>query len=347
MNTSDLDYELPERLIAQRPLARRDESRLMVLRRELQTIEHRRFGDLPGLLSPGDLLVYNDTKVVPAKFFARRATGARLEGLFLGQPAPGCWQVMLTKSRRLKTGERLQLGDGPYGLVIDSSVGPGLWSGHLEPAADTETVLSVVGVTPLPHYIRRNEGDYRADVEDRQSYQTVFATRPGAVAAPTAGLHFTNELLDRLATAGIGRASLTLHVGLGTFQLVSAQRLEDHPMHGEWHELPAETARRCQAVRAAAGRLVAVGTTSVRVLESCADRSGQLRPQAGTTDLFIYPPYRFRIVQAMLTNFHLPRSTLLALVFALAGRDFVLEAYGQAVAREYRFYSYGDAMLIL
>ena len=347
MNTSDLDYELPQRLIAQHPLPRRDQSRLLVLRRDCQAIEHRRFAELPEVLSPGDLLVCNDTKVVPAKFIARRATGAELEGLFLGEPSPGRWQVLLTKSRRLKVGERLRLGDGPCRLVVESSAGPGLWNVRLDPPADTEAVLQAVGVTPLPHYIHRNASDRQADAEDRQRYQTVFAARPGAVAAPTAGLHFTEELLERLAAAGIERASLTLHVGLGTFQPVSAGRLQDHAMHSEWYELPAETAACCEAVRAAARRVVAVGTTSARVLESCLRREGGLQPQTGTTDLFIYPPYRFQIINALLTNFHLPRSTLLALVFAFAGREFVLEAYRRAVEHEYRFYSYGDAMLIL
>jgi S-adenosylmethionine:tRNA ribosyltransferase-isomerase len=347
MKTSDLDYELPERLIAQHPLEMRDQSRLMVLRRDARSIEHHRFAELPALLRAGDLLVCNDTRVVPAKFSARRATGAFIEGLFLRELSPGRWEVMLTRSRRIKIGERLQLGETPYGLVLESSGGPGLWHARLDPSAETQAVLDAVGVTPLPPYIRRDPADRQTDAEDRQRYQTVFASRPGAVAAPTAGLHFTDALLARLDAAGIKRAMLTLHVGLGTFQPVNVDQLADHRMHSEWFELPAETAAACNETRAAGGRVVAVGTTGVRVLETCADDTGALRPQTGTSNLFIYPPYRFKAVDAVLTNFHLPRSTLLALVFAFAGREFVLKAYRQAVAFEYRFYSYGDAMLIL
>jgi S-adenosylmethionine:tRNA ribosyltransferase-isomerase len=347
VDAADLDYELPDRLIAQHPLERRDDSRLMVLRRESREIEHRHFRELPKLLNSGDLLICNDTKVVPARFLARRNTGAGLEGLFLGEPSPGCWEVLLTKSRRLKAGERLQLGESSFGFVVVESTGPGLWRVRPDPPADTEKVLACVGRTPLPPYIRREQVAAVADADDRRRYQTIFARRPGAVAAPTAGLHFTSELLAGLAEAGVQQASITLHVGLGTFQPITAESLQDHEMHGEWFELSAETAARAEAVRKAGRRIVAVGTTSVRVLESCAGAGGALRSRAGETNLFIYPPYRFRVVRALVTNFHLPRSTLLALVFAFAGRDLVLEAYRRAVAEEYRFYSYGDAMLIL
>lgn len=347
MKTSDLDYELPEELIAQHPLEPRDRSRLMVLRRQADSIEHAYFDELPGLLDPGDLLVTNDTKVVPARLSARRHTGARIDGLFLGETETGLWDVLLAKSRRLRIGERLELGAANHGIIIETSMGPGRWRVRLDPPGDTETVLNAVGLTPLPHYIQRAKDDRVADADDRAHYQTVFAVRPGAVAAPTAGLHFTDALLARLADKKIGRTSLTLHVGLGTFQPVAVENLEDHEMHAEWFELPKEAVREWERVRGAGGRVVAVGTTSARVLETCADSAGTLRPGSGDTDLFILPPYRFRAVDALITNFHLPRSTLLALVFALAGPDLVRRAYREAVARSYRFYSFGDAMLIL
>jgi S-adenosylmethionine:tRNA ribosyltransferase-isomerase len=347
VKTSELDYELPEELIAQQPLEPRDRSRLMVLRRQDDSIEHVCFDELPSLLDAGDLLVANDTKVVPARLSARRHTGGRIDGLFLGETETSLWEVLLAKSRRLRIGERLELGAADHGIIIEQSVGPGRWRVRLDPPGDTETVLNAVGLTPLPHYIHREKDDRGADADDRAHYQTVFAVRPGAVAAPTAGLHFTDALLARLAEEKIRRTSLTLHVGLGTFQPVAVDNLEDHEMHTEWFELSEDAVREWERTRAAGGRIVAVGTTSARVLETCADSTGALRPGSGDTNLFIVPPYRFRAVDALITNFHLPRSTLLALVFALAGPDLVRRAYREAIERNYRFYSFGDAMLIL
>lgn len=325
MQVTEFDYRLPEELIAQRPPERRGESRMLVLHRESGRIEHRSFVDLPGYLRPEDLLVFNDTRVVPARFFSN---DGRMEILRLEALDATTWKCLARPGKRLRPGRTIAIGEST-GTVTEV-----LEEGERVIRFDEVPDEEKHGHLALPPYIRRPEA-----AEDRERYQTVFARESGAIAAPTAGLHFSPETMAELP-----HAFVTLHVGLGTFRPVSAERIEDHRMHTERYELSAEAAGKINA----AGRVLAVGTTVVRVLESCAARGGvPLQPGRGETDIFIHPPHRFRAVDALLTNFHLPRSTLLMLVSAFAGREAVLEAYRQAVEERYRFFSYGDCMLIL
>jgi len=347
MKVDRFDYELPPRLIAQRPLARRDSSRLLVLDRTTGTTDHRRFDQLVQLVRRGDLLVLNDTRVVPARLVGRKATGGRVELLLverLEATARGAvWRCWLKASRKPEPGSQLAFPEGLRATVLARAGAD--WRVGLEcDEGPLDTRLEQAGWPPLPPYIRRD--DDGPDNEDRRRYQTVFARRPGAIAAPTAGLHFTESLLARLRDAGVEQAWLTLHVGLGTFQPVTVERVEDHRMHEERFDLPITAARAVAATRERGGRVIAVGTTVVRTLEQCAAGDGLVRAAGGRSALFIYPGFRFRVVDAMITNFHLPRSTLLMLVSAFAGRERVLAAYRSAVAEEYRFYSYGDAMWI-
>jgi len=342
VRTADFDYELPEGAIAQRARPR-GTSRLLVLDRRTGTISHRRIAALPGLLRPGDLLLLNDTRVIPARLFARRPTGRRFEVFLLEAREGGVWEALLRPSARAREGERLDAGDGGV-IVLRQRLGDGRWLVGGEPALTLER-LERLGEAPLPPYIRRPEG---AQPEDRDRYQTVFAARPGAVAAPTAGLHLTPELLGALRDRGVETVTVTLHVGIGTFRPVSAERPEDHRMHSERYEIGPAAARSIGRALAAGRRIVCVGTTTVRTLESAlAAGGGVVRPGRLSTDLFIRPGYRFLGVGAMLTNFHLPRSTLLMLVSAFAGRERVLAAYREAIVRNYRLFSYGDAMLIV
>ncbi len=342
VRTSDFDYDLPEELIAQRPAARGD-SRLLVLDRATGRIGHRGVADLPQLLGPGDLLLLNDTRVLASRVFAVRPTGRRFELLVL-RPDPGfsTWEALLRPSARARAGEWLELPDGG-GVTPVEPLGEGRWTVAFDPPLDVAR-LDRLGEAPLPPYISRPDG---ATPEDRDRYQTVYAMRPGSAAAPTAGLHFTGELLDRIRAAGVETAFVTLHVGLGTFRPVAVERVADHIMHAEWYDLPEATAAAVEAARSDGRRIVCVGTTVVRALEGALGTGGPLRAGEGWTDLFITPGFRFRAVGAMLTNFHLPRSTLLMLVSAFAGRERVLAAYREAIAERYRFFSYGDAMLIL
>ncbi|MEZ6068426.1 MAG: tRNA preQ1(34) S-adenosylmethionine ribosyltransferase-isomerase QueA [Planctomycetaceae bacterium] len=346
------DYLLPRELIAVEPLAQRDASRLMLLDRAARTIDHRRFDELPDLLRPGDLLVVNETQVIPARIAGvRQQTGGKWEGLFLGCDGEGHWRVMGQTRGRLLPGEIVELrpihGSSdqnavPIPLRLLSREADGVWTAVPPGGTDPLDILQRYGTVPLPPYMGRDV----ARPEDWQRYQTTFARTPGAIAAPTAGLHFTPELFARCAARGIETAKVTLHVGSGTFRPVSVDSLDAHQMHAEWCELPAETVAAIQRTRAAGGRVVPVGTTSVRTLESVASH-GELRAWQGETALFIRPPYEFRVTDALVTNFHLPKSTLLVLVSALAGREFVLRAYEEAVRERYRFFSYGDAMLIV
>jgi len=351
MHIDELRYELPRHLIAQHPVRRRDRARMLVVdRRRAGTHTHAHIVDLPKYLRPGDCLVINDTRVIPARFFARRSSGGRVEGLHLANAAPDRWYVLLKPSGRLRTGEVIKLNGAEAKLHLLSRLGDGRWEVRIDPEQPAEDLLERIGRTPLPPYIKRHRGgaaDRCDDARDRRRYQTVYARCPGAVAAPTAGLHFTKDLLARIESGGVSVAPVTLHVGLGTFEPITCRRLEDHRIHSEWFEMPAESARTIASSRARGGRIVAVGTTSARVLETCTGSDGVPRPARGMTDLFIYPPYRFRAVDVLMTNFHLPCSTLLAMVFAFAGRELVLDAYRQAIQHGYRFYSYGDAMLIV
>ncbi len=347
MRVSDLDYDLPERLIAQEPSVRRGESRLMVVDRRSGAIAHRQFGELAALLRAGDLLVFNDTRVLPARLLARRSSGARIDGLFLDEPEPGRWRVMLNRSRRLRAGEVLRLRGDRYALVLEEPLGRGSWTARVLPPAPAEEALAQCGLTPLPPYIQRGAADGSRERLDRERYQTVYAQRAGAIAAPTAGLHFTDAQLRELDDAGIGRAKLTLHVGPGTFLPITVESLDEHPMHAERYELPEATAAVVNQTRRRGGRVIAVGTTSLRVLETRIDEQGEVTAGCGETRLLIRPPQDVRSADGLITNFHLPRSTLLALVFAFASREIILRAYEEAIARDYRFYSYGDAMLIV
>lgn len=334
------DYDLPPALIAQHPVAERDAARLLVLHRTDGRLSHRTFRDLPELLQPGDLLILNDTRVLPARLIGRReSTGGRWEGLFLRVTESGLWEMLAQTRGYPREGESFAVEPGPLRLTLRRRTSDRHWLMEPDPPGRPDEILPQHGRLPLPPYIRKGEA---AD-EDRERYQTVFAQRPGAVAAPTAGLHFTEPLLEQLRARGIGTARVTLHVGLGTFEPVREEDPTHHQMHSEWCEVPAATV---EAIRACRGRVIAVGTTTVRTLESAA-RDGELRAWSGETDLFIHPPYEFRVVQGMITNFHLPRTTLLLLVGAFAGVENLRRAYEEAIEREYRFYSYGDAMLIV
>jgi len=345
---SDFDYQLPTDRIAQEPVRPRDASRLLVLDRGTGAVAHRRFGELPDLLAPGDLVVLNEARVIPAAFTARRASGARIEGCFLRALEGGEWEVLL--KGRVRPRETLGLvdaaGDVRAEVELTERGGGGVW--RVRPRGDVEALalLEAIGRPPLPPYIRRSGPDDPRLLLDRADYQTVYARRDGAVAAPTAGLHFTLTVLARLAERGIESARVTLDVGLGTFQPIRVLRLAEHRMHEEHFEISAESAAAINRARAEGRRVVAVGTTTVRALESAAEGGG-VRAAREWTRLFIYPPYEFRVVDALVTNFHLPRTTLLALVCAFAGREHILPAYAEAIRAGYRFYSYGDAMLIL
>ncbi|MFO0964860.1 MAG: tRNA preQ1(34) S-adenosylmethionine ribosyltransferase-isomerase QueA [Gemmataceae bacterium] len=334
------DFDLPPERIAQQPCAPRDRARLLVVPREGAPFQHRHVFDLPDLLRPGDLLVFNDTRVVPARLLGkRRGTGGAWEGLFLKSLPDGSWEMLCQTRGKLKEGEWVDV-DGLH-LELVERLPEGRWRARPEAAADWPTLLDRYGRVPLPPYIRKGV----AAAEDRERYQTTYAREPGAVAAPTAGLHFTPELLARLEEKGVGQAFVTLHVGLGTFRPIEAVDYRQHAMHAEWGRLPEETVLAIRRTREVGGRVVGVGTTSVRVLET-AGREGELHPWSGETALFIYPPFSFRVVDLLMTNFHLPRSTLLLLVCAFAGTERMRAAYAEALAGGYRFFSYGDAMLL-
>ena len=342
MRLEEFDYDLPPELIAQRPLPRRDASRLMVLHRDDERIEHRTFPEIREYLRAGDGLVLNNTRVLPARLFGHKeGTGGRTEVLLLSPLGDGVWEALLRPGRRMHPGTRLVLGDGRLHATVLGRGEDHTFRVRFDEVADFRSRLEAIGEVPLPPYIRR-----KADEEDRERYQCVYAHEDGAVAAPTAGLHFTPTVLENLRADGIEIVEITLHVGLGTFQPVQVENIEEHRIHSEYAELDEEAAERLNRIRAEGGRLVAVGTTSVRTVETAA-RDGTIRPFRGHTDLFIYPGFTFHATDALLTNFHLPKSSLLMLVAAFAGYDFIRRAYAVAVEERYRFYSYGDAMLIL
>lgn len=344
MRTDELDFELPPELIAQVPPERRADSRLMHYRRSDGAVAHRRFPDLPDLLRPGDLLVFNDARVVPARFTLRKSTGGRVEALFLKEVEPGRWLVMLKNLGNVSG--PLMFADQPgVQATATRAIGAGEFEIALSEAIPASELLFRVGRMPLPPYIRREKDHDERDDLDRVRYQTVFARSPGAVAAPTAALHFSDALLAALAERGIERTFVTLHVGLGTFKPVTASALEDHAMHVESYSIEPQAADALNRAGAEGRRIVAVGTTSTRVLESQPEHE-PFAPKSGETGIFIYPPYRWRHVGAMITNFHLPRSTLIALVAAMIGLDEQRRLYRLAIEQRYRFFSYGDAMLI-
>ena len=349
MRTEELNYYLPSELIAQKPLSVRGDSRLLVLNRSGGGISDSQFSRLGDFLLPGDCLVLNDTKVLPARFFARRTTGGRLEGLFLSADADGVWTAYLKGVHKLKSGDEFYLKDRQKAdfckAVLVKKADQGQCRLQLKTGAEAQAVLDKIGFPPLPPYIKRDD-DPAVAAQDGQWYQTVYARRSGAVAAPTAGLHFTELLIEQLKQASIKFAFITLHVGAGTFKPVTSENLEDHKIHQEWFSIDEENAAIINTAKNTGGRIIPVGTTSTRVLETVAVGS-RVKSAAGTTELFIMPGYDFKMVDAMITNFHLPKSTLLALVAAFAGLENVLAAYKHAIEQRYRFYSYGDAMLII
>jgi S-adenosylmethionine:tRNA ribosyltransferase-isomerase len=350
MRLEEFDYQLPPGRVAQEPCARRDASRLLVLGRTGQGIVETTFASIGDHLQAGDLLVLNDTRVMPARLRARKSTGGLVELLLVARdpadPKGRTWRCLASTSRGLKPGTRLCIAPGFEAEFLGEAEGGRVRVRLHAGEGDVDGAIRRHGSVPLPPYIRRDDRDPR-EALDRERYQTVYARADGAIAAPTAGLHFTEELLGRLRARGIGTSTLTLHVGPGTFQPVRSQSIEEHRLEPETFRLPAETALAIAACRARGGRVVAVGTTVVRVLEERARDDGGVEPGEGSCGTYITPGHRFRAVDALLTNFHLPRTSLLILVAAFAGRDRVLAAYQEAIARGFRFYSYGDAMLIL
>ncbi|MCR5826750.1 MAG: tRNA preQ1(34) S-adenosylmethionine ribosyltransferase-isomerase QueA [Oscillospiraceae bacterium] len=341
MKTSDFDYELPQELIAQTPIERRDASRLLCLNRETGDYTHRHFYDLPDFLRPGDCLILNNSRVIPARLLGHRLPGGgACEVLLLVDRGERVWECIVRPGKHLRAGARMSFGDG----ALNAEVVEVLPDGNRLVRFDYEgiflEVLERLGKMPLPPYIK-------AELQDRERYQTVYSKVNGSAAAPTAGLHFTPELLERIAAMGVRLGYVTLHVGLGTFRPVKEDEVEAHEMHSEYCVVPEETAALINETKARGGRVICVGTTSCRTLESWAEEDGTMRARGGWTSIYIYPGYRFRVMDGLVTNFHLPQSTLLMLVSAFAGRERVLRAYEEAVRERYRFFSFGDAMLIL
>ena len=340
MNVKDYDYDLPEELIAQDPLEDRSSSRLMVLHKDTVRIEHKIFRDIIDYLNPGDCLVINDTKVIPARLMGiKEDTGAAIEVLLLKRNADDVWECLVKPGKKARTGARIVFGEGLLvGEIVDViEDGNRMIKFHYE--GIFEEILDKLGQMPLPPYITHK-------LQDKNRYQTVYARNEGSAAAPTAGLHFTKELLEKIKEKGVNVVSITLHVGLGTFRPVKVDKIEEHHMHTETFNISKEAADTINRARAAGGRVIAVGTTSCRTLESAATDDGTIPARSGDTDIFIYPGYKFKAIDCLITNFHLPESTLIMLVSALAGRDNIMNAYETAVKERYRFFSFGDAMFI-
>ncbi len=342
MNVTDFDYHLPEELIAQRPKQKRDDSRMMVVDRQSGQISHEHFYDILQYLKPMDCLVLNDSKVLPARIFGTKiGTGAKVEFLLIKRIKGDRWETMVRPGKKLKPGDRVSFGDVLIGEIID--YGPdGTRIVDFSYEGIFMEKLEQIGHMPLPPYIRREAGE-----GDKDRYQTVYCREEGSVAAPTAGLHFTKELLSRVEDVGIKIVYVTLHVGIGTFRPVKADLVEDHHMHFEEYEISEEAARIINETKAAGGRIISVGTTSTRTLESAAESNGTIPAGSGSTDIFIYPGYEFKVIDSLITNFHLPKSTLMMLISAFYDREKVLEAYEEAKRQKYRFFSYGDAMFII
>ncbi len=339
MKTSDFYFDLPEELIAQTPLERRDASRLLCLDRWSEAREHRIFSELPELLHPGDCLVMNDSRVLPARLMGMRETGGVVEVLLLRDLGGGRWECLTRPGRKTRPGTRLIFGNGELEAEVLEVAEGGNRIVEFKYEGIFLEVLERLGKMPLPPYIK-------VELEDGERYQTVYSKEPGSAAAPTAGLHFTKELLARIADRGVRECFVTLHVGLGTFRPVKAEDIEEHEMHSEFCIMPEETARIITETKRSGGRVVCVGTTSCRTVESFANEDGTMDAKSGWTNIFIYPGYRFKCMDALVTNFHLPESTLIMLVSAFAGRENVLAAYNEAVREKYRFFSFGDAMFI-
>ncbi|MBR3720251.1 MAG: tRNA preQ1(34) S-adenosylmethionine ribosyltransferase-isomerase QueA [Clostridia bacterium] len=340
MKVSDFNYDLPEELIAQTPIQKRDESRLMVLDKTNKTIEHKVFKDILDYLKPGDCLVRNNTKVIPARLYGvKEDTGVNVEFLLLKRIEGDIWEVMVHPGRRLKKGVIVTFGDGLLKAEILEQMENGNRKVKFEYKGIFNEILDQIGLMPLPPYIKER-------LKDKDRYQTVYAKYDGSAAAPTAGLHFTDELLEKIKAKGVEIANVTLHVGIGTFRPVKVENIEDHSMHSEHYYIKQEDADKINNARKNGGRIISVGTTSCRVLESVADENGFVKEVEGDTSIFIYPGYKFKCIDCLITNFHLPESTLIMLVSTLAGKDFVMSAYEEAVKERYRFFSFGDAMFI-
>lgn len=339
MKTSDFYFDLPEELIAQTPLERRDASRLLCLDKTSGAMEHRVFSELPELLRPGDCLVMNDSRVLPARLLGARETGGAAELLLLRDLGAGKWECLARPGKKLRPGAKVHFGEGELEAEILETTEGGNRIVQFKFQGIFLEVLERLGKMPLPPYIK-------TELEDGERYQTVYSKELGSAAAPTAGLHFTKELLGKIADMGVRECFVTLHVGLGTFRPVKAEDIEEHEMHSEFCIMPEDTARIITETKRNGGRVVCVGTTSCRTVESFANEDGTMDSKSGWTNIFIYPGYRFKCLDALITNFHLPESTLIMLVSALAGREHVLAAYKEAVARRYRFFSFGDAMFI-
>ena len=343
MKLSDFKYEVPEELIAQYPVDKRDEARLMVLDRKSGTREHRIFKEIVDYLNPNDVLVLNETKVFPARLFGvKEKTDARVELLLLRQLETTMWEALVKPARKVRVGNRIQITEDFGCDVIDNTTSGGRVVKFDSNGNDFFEILNQVGQSPLPPYIKRE-----AESIDKEKYQTVFAKKVGAVAAPTAGLHFTEELLEKIKAKGVKVAPLVLHVGLGTFRPIKVEDVTRHQMDSEYFEVSEESAAIINEAKLSGGRVIAVGTSTVRTLESVANADNLVKANSGWTDKFIYPPYKFKIIDALVTNFHLSGSTLFLLTCALAGKDLMMESYQEAIEKKYRFYSYGDAMLIL
>ncbi len=343
MKTKEFDYLLPEELIAQTPIPDRDRSRLLVVNRKPEAFYHGCFRDIVNYVESGDVLVVNNTRVIPARLFGRRKTGGSVEVLLLNSVEPDVWECLVRPGRKIKPGEKIFIGDGSASDMVGTVESRTAFGGRLirwEYQGEWEDVLKRAGHIPLPPYIKTR-------LDDSERYQTVYSQVPGSAAAPTAGLHFTPELLKRLVSKGVTIVPVTLNVGLGTFRPVTADNVEEHKMHKEYFEIAGDTASVINEAKGSGHRIFAVGTTVVRVLEFSCCSGGLVRPQKGTTNLFIYPGYEFKVVDCMVTNFHLPKSTLLMMVCAFAGKQLIMEAYKEAIGERYRFFSFGDAMLIL
>ena len=340
MKVSDFDYELPEELIAQHPYDKRDEARLMVLHRDTKEIEHNVFKDIIDYLEPGDCLVINDTKVIPARLYGKKDTGANVEFLLLKRIENDDWEAMVRPGNKLKTGAKVTFGDGLLNAEVLDTLPGGNRKVRFTYNGIFNEILDQIGLMPLPPYIKENIK------EENEKYQTVYAKYEGSAAAPTAGLHFTEELLEKIKEKGIDIAKVTLHVGIGTFRPVKVENVEEHQMHSEHFFVKQSEADKINKARETGHRVIAVGTTSCRVLESVSDENGKVKEIETDTSIFIYPGYKFKCVDCLITNFHLPQSTLIMLVSTLAGKEFIMKAYNEAVKEKYKFFSFGDAMFI-
>ena len=339
MSVSDFYYDLPEELIAQTPIEKRDESRLMVLNRKDQSIEHKQFKDIIDYLEPGDCLVRNNTKVIPARLYGKKATGAKIEFLLLNQIEGDVWESIVRPGHKLKPGTEVEFGDGLLKATVLDIMPGGTRKVEFKYEGIFNEILDKIGLMPLPPYIHES-------LKDNDRYQTVYARYEGSAAAPTAGLHFTPELFEKLKQKGVEVANVTLHVGIGTFRPVKVENVEEHHMHSEHYYIKQEDAEKINSAKKNGKRVIGVGTTSCRVLETIADKDGMVKPTEGDTQIFIYPGYKFKCLDGLITNFHLPESTLIMLVSALAGKEYIMKAYNEAVKERYRFFSFGDAMFI-